>query len=124
MTNEWDTNSPGRATTIVIFGASGDLARRKLVPALYNLNREGHLPGHVRVVGVARRAYDHGEFRHLMREAAEQFAATTFDSASWDGFASSLYYVHGCMLLSECRSMPAARSERPRRMRTTLTIIG
>lgn len=95
MTDEQDTNGVGRATTIVIFGASGDLTRRKLIPALYNLNREGCLPGHARVVGVARRAYDHGEFRHLMREAAEQFAATTFDPASWDGFASSLYYVQG-----------------------------
>src|ERR671921_67142 len=95
MTNERDTNNPERPTTIVIFGASGDLTRRKLIPALYNLYREGHLPGHVRVVGVARRPYDHGEFRRLMRESAEQFAATTFDSASWDGFASSLYYVRG-----------------------------
>jgi len=81
--------------TIVILGASGDLTRRKLVPALYNLHREGRLPESARVVGFARRPYDHEEFRRLMREGAEEFSGATFDAAAWDDFAANLYYERG-----------------------------
>ena len=50
-------------TTIIIFGASGDLTQRKLIPALYTLNVEGHLPPQFAVVGVARTEYDDDAFR-------------------------------------------------------------
>ncbi|MBA3616547.1 MAG: glucose-6-phosphate dehydrogenase [Rubrobacteraceae bacterium] len=81
--------------TIVILGASGDLTRRKLVPALYNLHREGRLPAGTRVVGFARRSYDHEEFRHLLREGVEEFSDATFDTATWEGFAANVYYARG-----------------------------
>jgi len=81
--------------TIVILGASGDLTRRKLVPALYNLHREGRLPAGTRVVGFARRSYDHEEFRHLLREGTEEFSDATFDTATWEDFAANLYYARG-----------------------------
>jgi len=81
--------------TIVIFGASGDLTKRKLVPALYNLRLKGRLPEGARIVGYARRPYDHGEFRRLMREGAEEFSAGTFEEKAWEGFAENLYYARG-----------------------------
>lgn len=82
-------------TTVVIFGASGDLTRRKLVPALYNLHLKGTLPEDTRVVGYARRPYDHEEFRRLLRGGAEEFSAATFDGAAWEAFARNLYYARG-----------------------------
>ena len=87
--------SGDRPTTIVIFGASGDLTRRKLVPALYNLHKKGRLPAQTRVVGFARRPYDHDEFRNLLEESAREFSAETFDPGVWEGFARNLYYARG-----------------------------
>nr|HNH81309.1 glucose-6-phosphate dehydrogenase [Acidobacteriota bacterium] len=55
--------------TVVIFGASGDLAKRKLVPALYNLARDHRLPGGFSVVGFARSESSHDAYRTDMREA-------------------------------------------------------
>ncbi|MDX2140738.1 MAG: glucose-6-phosphate dehydrogenase [Chloroflexota bacterium] len=79
-------------TTIVIFGASGDLTSRKLVPALYSLMRKGRLPSDVNIVGYARRPYSHDDFRGLMREAISGAAG---DLADWDAFAARLWYVRG-----------------------------
>ena len=85
----------GRPTTIVIFGASGDLTKRKLVPALYNLHVKGQLPEGTRIVGYARRPYDHGEFRSLMRDGVEEFSSGTFEEQAWEEFEASLYYARG-----------------------------
>jgi glucose-6-phosphate 1-dehydrogenase len=81
--------------TIVIFGASGDLTQRKLVPALYNLRRKGRLPDGARVVGFARRPYSHDDFRARMREGVEKFGGEAITSNVWDDFASRLFYVRG-----------------------------
>ena len=86
---------PGQDATIVIFGASGDLTRRKLVPALYNLHRKGRLPAGTRIVGFARREYDDDVFRELLRTGCEQFGGSPFDQASWDDLAGRLFYVAG-----------------------------
>jgi glucose-6-phosphate 1-dehydrogenase len=80
------------STTIVIFGASGDLTSRKLVPALYNLLRKGRLPARCNVVGYARRPYSDDEFRALMREAVGK--AMDLDER-WTEFESCLWYVRG-----------------------------
>lgn len=85
----------GGPSTIVIFGASGDLTKRKLVPALYNLHLKERLPEDTRIIGFARRPYDHEEFRRLMREGAEEYSAGTFEAAAWEEFESSLYYARG-----------------------------
>jgi glucose-6-phosphate 1-dehydrogenase len=82
-------------TTIVIFGASGDLTRRKLVPALYNLYRKGRLPANTRVVGFARRPYTHEDFRAQMRAGVEKFAGDAFAPTTWETFAANLWYVRG-----------------------------
>jgi glucose-6-phosphate 1-dehydrogenase len=80
------------STTIVIFGASGDLTSRKLVPALYNLLRKGRLPARCNIIGYARRPYSHDEFRALMREAVEK--AMGLDER-WAEFEAHLWYVRG-----------------------------
>ena len=79
--------------TLVIFGATGDLTQRKLIPALYNLALEGLLPGGFSVVGFARRSKTNELFRSEMKSAADQHSRTKPLQASvWDGFASNLHY--------------------------------
>lgn len=82
--------------TIVIFGASGDLTARKLIPALYHLFAEKQLPNPVRIVGFARREKSHEEWRAELRAALEQFSRSKrVDAAVWDAFATNLYYCQG-----------------------------
>ncbi len=78
---------------MVIFGASGDLTKRKLVPALYKLARAQLLPAGFSVLGVSRTAMSDDEFRAHMREAVEAYSETPLDSESWDSFAQGLRYL-------------------------------
>jgi glucose-6-phosphate 1-dehydrogenase len=79
--------------TILIFGASGDLTSRKLIPALFRLSQQHYLSSRCPVIGVARREKTHEEFRAEMREAVEtRVGADKFDSAAWDVFAKQLFY--------------------------------
>ena len=81
---------------MTIFGASGDLTKRKLIPALYNLALEKKLPERFAVVGYARSEMTHEAFRDKMREAVREFSRTGLkDQAVWELFASTLYYVRG-----------------------------
>jgi glucose-6-phosphate 1-dehydrogenase len=80
-------------TTIVIFGASGDLTRRKLIPALYNNVRKGRLPKEYRILGTARRKFSTGTFRETMREAIKASAGDGFREEMWREFAERLYYL-------------------------------
>jgi glucose-6-phosphate 1-dehydrogenase len=84
-----------RSTTLVIFGASGDLTSRKLIPALYNLLRKGRMPQSFNIVGYARRPYSHEDFRGLMREAVATAQGDAFDADLWEQFAARLWYVRG-----------------------------
>ena len=83
---------PDDRATIVIFGASGDLTRRKLVPALYMLFAKGFLPQPTPIVGVARREKSDEDFREEMRSAVAEAEPTAFDAAVWDRFAPLLHY--------------------------------
>src|SRR5262245_64246637 len=81
---------------LVIFGASGDLARRKLVPALWSLYAGRTLPEPFAIIGTARSEVTDDEFRGRMRAAVHEFARVKPPSANvWDRFASSLSYVNG-----------------------------
>src|SRR5207302_3767705 len=81
---------------VVIFGASGDLAHRKLVPALYNLAVGAHLPAAFGIVGVSKSAYSHEEFAQGMREAVGRFSRTRpVDPEIWQDFAAGIRYVAG-----------------------------
>ncbi len=77
---------------IVIFGATGDLTHRKLIPALYNIAADGELPPAVAVVGFARRPKTDDEFRQEMEEATRKFSRQTVRDEVWESFAQSLYY--------------------------------
>src|SRR5918911_3063799 len=80
--------------TVIIFGATGDLTKRKLVPALYRLVQERLVPGEFAVVGAARSEMSHEDFRAKMKEAVQQFSeAKRVDDEVWDSFAQGLYYV-------------------------------
>ena len=71
-------------TTIVIFGASGDLTRRKLIPALYHLCHKQRLPENLKIVGVSRRPYSYDEFRQKMLDGVQEFAEDVYTTDSWD----------------------------------------
>ena len=74
--------------TIVIFGANGDLAKRKLMPALYRLAYDRRLPPGFAIVGKSRTPLTDDQFRGKMREAVQQFSEDTeFSSEVWDAFA-------------------------------------
>src|SRR5689334_16031432 len=85
----------GACTSIVIFGASGDLTHRKLIPALLSAYRKGRLPPNTNIVGFARRPYSHDDFRALLKEGAQEFAKSVFTEDSWSEFATHVYYVRG-----------------------------
>jgi glucose-6-phosphate 1-dehydrogenase len=81
---------------IVIFGASGDLAKRKLMPALYRLAYDRRLGAGFAVIGVSRTPLGDDGFRQKMREAVRGFSEDTkFDEDVWNAFARGLFYVAG-----------------------------
>lgn len=81
--------------TIVVFGASGDLTWRKLIPALYNNYRKGRLSGCAHIVGFARRPYTDDTFREHLLEGVTSFSTGTFDQAVWQEFAEMIHYFQG-----------------------------
>ena len=82
--------------TIVIFGASGDLTSRKLVPALYNLMRAGELPAQTRIIGFSRTRMSDDEWRSSLRESTATHAGgDPLDDASWARFAACVHYQPG-----------------------------
>ena len=83
------------AHTIVIFGASGDLTSRKLIPALYRLFKKDRLPEGSRIVGVSRSKFEHQQWRESLRDTTEQFADDAFDSESWNSFSEHIFYHPG-----------------------------
>jgi glucose-6-phosphate 1-dehydrogenase len=85
------------ACTVVIFGASGDLARRKLIPALYNLRAcgEGMRPHDFAVLGFARRPIAVDRFRDEMRDAVARYSRLELDDRCWNDFAARLDYLGG-----------------------------
>jgi glucose-6-phosphate 1-dehydrogenase len=80
---------------VVIFGASGDLTRRKLLPALFNLALQNLLPDGFVVVAFARRDLGTQAFREQMRVAVEGFVGDDFDAAVWSWLESRIHYVRG-----------------------------
>src|SRR3954466_8665855 len=81
-----------QACTIVIFGATGDLTMRKLIPALYNIAADGELPPQVAVIGFARRPKTDGEFRKEQAESTKKFSRQQVRDEIWNDFAQALFY--------------------------------
>jgi glucose-6-phosphate 1-dehydrogenase len=81
--------------TLVIFGGSGDLSRRKLLPAIYNLSLDGVLPTNFAVVGFAMNEFTDESYRAFAREGIEKFSRRALDPGHWADFEKMLYYVRG-----------------------------
>jgi glucose-6-phosphate 1-dehydrogenase len=86
---------PVAPTTLVIFGATGDLARRKLLPALYNLAHDGALPERFHLIGVARREKEHEDYREECEQAIRQFSRTTPDEDVLKRLLEHVKYLPG-----------------------------
>ncbi|MQA28293.1 MAG: glucose-6-phosphate dehydrogenase [Luteitalea sp.] len=83
--------------TLVIFGGAGDLAHRKLLPALYNLHVDGLLPPRMAVVGVGRKDIGDDQYREFARDGIQRFSRRSLDEERWDSFASSLFFVNSAI---------------------------
>jgi glucose-6-phosphate 1-dehydrogenase len=79
--------------TFVIFGGAGDLAHRKLLPALYNLHIDGLLPPRVAIVGVGRNEMTDDAYRDFAKDGITQFSRRPIDDHGWPQFASALFFV-------------------------------
>lgn len=90
-----NANSSPDPCVIVIFGASGDLTSRKLMPALHNLQHEGLISDSTSIVGSARTSYSDDDFHNLAREAVEEHSRIAPTTESWTQFARDVYYVPG-----------------------------
>jgi glucose-6-phosphate 1-dehydrogenase len=80
---------------VVIFGATGDLAHRKILPAFYNLRRAGLLPLETSIVGYARRPYTDESYVNEMHEAVRTHSHNPVEKALWDDFAQMIHYQQG-----------------------------
>ena len=100
---------------IVLFGATGDLARRKILPGLYHLARAGLLPAGYRIVGTSRRPLSDEAFRAHARAAVVEFGRGELDPEAWDAFAAGLSYASSD---AADASAPTSRSTCRRRSRS------
>ena len=97
---------------IVIFGASGDLTQRKLVPALYELWRKKRLPEATRIVGFSRTPLTDASWRAQLGESTARFVGGRFDAAAWESLAPRLHYHAGDLgNLDDFRSLAARLDE-------------
>ena len=91
-----ESNKPSKTAdscVMVIFGATGDLTARKLLPAIYNLAKEGLLPAHFACVGFARRKKSHEEFRKEVKQAIDEFSRSKpIDQELWQRFSQQIFY--------------------------------
>ncbi|MFL6240826.1 MAG: glucose-6-phosphate dehydrogenase [Actinomycetes bacterium] len=80
---------------LVVFGVTGDLARKKLIPAVYDLANRGLLPPGFVLLGFARRDWEHGDFEQVAKEAAQKGARTEFREDVWQRLAGSVRFIPG-----------------------------
>ncbi len=90
-----EKNSSARGITVVIFGASGDLTQRKLIPALFNTYKKDRLPEGFRIVGVARREWSDEQFRERLCDGVKEQEGSAFDEGAWNVFQQCVRYFRG-----------------------------
>src|SRR5258707_11298126 len=93
--NHAEAPSPAAACAMVIFGATGDLTKRKLLPALLNLAQENVLPQHFAIIGVAGGDFTTESFRKSLTAEIPQFAPDPIDLKMWDWLVERIYFVPG-----------------------------
>ena len=89
----WRISRSPEPGCMVIFGGSGDLTRRKLIPALYRLYQKRMIPAGFTIIGLARSPMSDGQYRDMLRSWVEQDAETPADSEIWDTFAQGIFYM-------------------------------
>ncbi|HET6289210.1 MAG TPA: glucose-6-phosphate dehydrogenase, partial [Amycolatopsis sp.] len=82
-------------SSLVIFGVTGDLARKKLMPAIYDLAHRGLLPAGFSLVGFARRDWEHQDFGELVHDSVKEHARTPFKESVWNRLAEGIRFVQG-----------------------------
>ncbi len=90
-----------KPTTFIIFGASGDLTRRKLIPALFNSYCKKRLPEQFNIIGFARRPWDDAQFRQILQEGIQELAPATYNAEKWGPFAKYISYAQGDLITAE-----------------------
>ena len=96
--NHLDMNLTASPCVMVIFGATGDLTKRKLIPALCNLAQDDVLPKQFAIVGFAGNDYDTGSFRKMLAGEIPKYAPAPIDPKLWDWMIERIYYVKGDFL--------------------------
>ncbi|MFM6963694.1 MAG: glucose-6-phosphate dehydrogenase, partial [Micrococcales bacterium] len=82
-------------SSLIIFGVTGDLSRKKLMPAVYDLANRGLLPPGFALVGFARRDWAHQDFGKIVKEAVQQYARTPWNEEVWEQLSSGIRFVSG-----------------------------
>src|SRR5216117_1129375 len=93
--NHSDMNPTPSPCVMVIFGATGDLTKRKLIPALCNLAQDDVLPKQFAIVGFAGNDFDTASFRKMLAEEIPKFTSAPLDAKLWDWMVERIYYVKG-----------------------------
>jgi glucose-6-phosphate 1-dehydrogenase len=93
--NHLEANPTASPCVMVIFGATGDLTKRKLIPALCNLAQDGLLPEQFAIVGFATNDFTTESFRKMLGEEVPKYAPAPVDMKFWDSIAQRIYYVRG-----------------------------
>ncbi len=83
---------PSQQTSVLIFGASGDLTHRKLIPSLYYLHKHSLLPDGFMILGTARTGMSHDEFRESLKSGLREGRPGIFDDAFWSAFSNKIFY--------------------------------
>src|SRR5881396_272768 len=86
---------PVHPTTLVIFGGTGDLAHRKLLPAIYNLAHEGQLPERFNLIAFARTDQPHEEYQKTMRDSIRRYSRTESNPEVLDALLENVRYISG-----------------------------
>jgi glucose-6-phosphate 1-dehydrogenase len=81
--------------SVIIFGASGDLTSRKLIPALFSLHQKGRLPKDTRVIGVSRTKFSSEDWRKELTTSTQKFAGKDFDGSAWQTFVKNIFFHSG-----------------------------
>src|SRR6202035_5705863 len=93
--NHLDMNLTASPCVMVIFGATGDLTKRKLIPALCNLAADNLLSKQFAIIGFAGDDFNNESFRNNLAEEIPKYSSTKIDPAIWAWFAERIYYVKG-----------------------------
>jgi len=81
--------------TMVVFGGTGDLSKRKLLPALFHLYQDDEFSGGFSILGVARSKMTDEEYRHLIKEAIQTYHEGLWNENQWENFSKHIFYLSG-----------------------------